>query len=173
MAVCIVVVTATSLLGVPSLDHAIRLPLSSLRCHTCFRSRPVLLSSPTAQPLVTTQARAVLALPAVLREDVEVARDKYAALESHRGILIPGEVDAIDRLLGLLAQTKGSPDLAAEHFEESLAFCRKGVTAPNWPGRFATTLTPCSSGTPMATARKQWPCWTSPWPSPVSWACAP
>ncbi len=36
----------------------------------------------------------------------------------------------LDRLLGLLAQTMGSPDLAAEHFEDALAFCRKGGVRP-------------------------------------------
>ena len=35
-----------------------------------------------------------------------------------------------DRLLGLLAQTMGSPDLAAEHFEDALAFCRNGGYRP-------------------------------------------
>ncbi len=37
---------------------------------------------------------------------------------------------ALDRLLGLLAQTMGSPDLAAEHFEDALGFCRKGGYRP-------------------------------------------
>jgi len=36
----------------------------------------------------------------------------------------------LDRLLGLLAQTMGSPDLAAEHFEDALAFCRRGGYRP-------------------------------------------
>ena len=35
-----------------------------------------------------------------------------------------------DRLLGLLAQTMESPDLAPEHFEDALAFCRKGGYRP-------------------------------------------
>ncbi len=34
------------------------------------------------------------------------------------------------RLLGLLAQTMGSPDLAAEHFEDALDFCRNGGYRP-------------------------------------------
>ncbi len=36
----------------------------------------------------------------------------------------------LDRILGLLAQTMGSPDLAVEHFEDALAFCRKGGYRP-------------------------------------------
>ena len=35
-----------------------------------------------------------------------------------------------DRLLGLLSQTMGSSDLAAEHFEDALAFCRTGGYRP-------------------------------------------
>ncbi len=34
------------------------------------------------------------------------------------------------RLLGLLAQTMGRLDLAAEHFEDALAFCRKAGYRP-------------------------------------------
>ncbi len=37
---------------------------------------------------------------------------------------------AFDRLLGLLAHTMGSPDKAAEHFEDALAFCRNGGYRP-------------------------------------------
>ena len=36
----------------------------------------------------------------------------------------------LDRLLGLLAQTMDNPDLAAEHFEDALAFCRKAGYRP-------------------------------------------
>ena len=37
---------------------------------------------------------------------------------------------SMDRLLGILAQTMGSPDQAAEHFEDALAFCRKAGYRP-------------------------------------------
>ena len=36
----------------------------------------------------------------------------------------------LDRLLGLLAQTMNNLDLAAEHFEDALAFCRKAGYRP-------------------------------------------
>ena len=36
----------------------------------------------------------------------------------------------LDRLLGLLAQTMDNPDLAVEHFEDALAFCRKASLRP-------------------------------------------
>ena len=34
------------------------------------------------------------------------------------------------RLLGLLAQTRGNPNQAGEHFEESLAYCRNAGYRP-------------------------------------------
>ena len=36
----------------------------------------------------------------------------------------------LDRLLGLLAQTMDNLDLATEHFEDALAFCRKAGYRP-------------------------------------------
>jgi len=37
---------------------------------------------------------------------------------------------SVDRLLGLLAQTMGNLDEAAEHFEDALGFCRKSGSRP-------------------------------------------
>ena len=67
---------------------------------------------------------AALALLAVLREDVEAAKDQYPALESYRGILVPSELNSFDRLLGLLSYTKGDLEQAKTHFEDTLTFCR-------------------------------------------------
>ena len=50
--------------------------------------------------------------------------------ESSRGTAAGYYSLVFDRILGLLAQTMGSPDLAAEHFEDALAFCRKGGFRP-------------------------------------------
>ncbi len=36
----------------------------------------------------------------------------------------------LDRLLGLLSQTMDNPDLAVAHFEDALAFCRRGGYRP-------------------------------------------
>ena len=58
------------------------------------------------------------------------AEEQYHALEPRRGTLLTWGMIAIDRLLGLLAQTMGQPDKAAEHFEEALAFCRKAGYRP-------------------------------------------
>jgi tetratricopeptide (TPR) repeat protein len=88
-----------------------------------------ILSSPTATPIVATAARAGLALLAVQRGDAAAAGEQYAALESGRGTLIHVFI-AADRLLGLLAQTMGNLDKAAEHFEDALAFCRRAGYRP-------------------------------------------
>ena len=66
---------------------------------------------------------------AVLRGDVNTAGVQYEALEARRGIVLPHGI-AIDRLLGLLAQTVGNLDQAIAHFEEALAFCRKAGYRP-------------------------------------------
>jgi hypothetical protein len=88
------------------------------------------LSSPSATPLLSLHARTGLALLAVLRRDVASAREQYAALEPKRGIMLQGGESATDHLLGLLAQTIGWLDKAAEHFEDALTFCRKAGYRP-------------------------------------------
>ena len=66
---------------------------------------------------------------AVVRGDVATAAKQYAALESHHGTMFTMLMN-VDRLLGLLAQTMGNLDGAAEHFEDSLSFCRKAAFRP-------------------------------------------
>ena len=59
------------------------------------------------------------------------AGEQYSHLRSLRGTMWPfcSWISA-DRLLGLLAQTMGNLDKAAEHFEDALAFCRKAGYRP-------------------------------------------
>jgi tetratricopeptide (TPR) repeat protein len=90
----------------------------------------MILSSPSAPPGYKVIARAGLGFMAAALGDVESAREQYAALVSQRGRLILWARSA-DRLLGLLAQTIGSLDQAAEHFEDALAFCRKASYRPD------------------------------------------
>ena len=63
---------------------------------------------------------------AVLRVNTATAWEQHTTLEPQRGAMLGFTVIASDRLLGLLAQTMGSLDQAADHFEDALAFCRKG-----------------------------------------------
>ena len=67
------------------------------------------LDSPSANPNVTTRARAGLALLAVQRADVAAAEEQYGALGSAKGIMLWWLISG-DRLLGLLAQTMGNLD---------------------------------------------------------------
>ena len=52
------------------------------------------------------------------------------ALESRSGTLLENSMLAADRLLGLLSHTMGNLDQSVEHFEVSMAFCRKAGYRP-------------------------------------------
>jgi hypothetical protein len=67
---------------------------------------------------------------AVLRNDSQAASEQYAAAKSVlTGMMIPFNF-YLGRLLGLLAQMMDNLDLAADHFEEALACCRKAGYRP-------------------------------------------
>ena len=84
-----------------------------------------LISSLSASPLVSSVARAGLALLAVLRQDETEVQEHYSALLALGGTMLHTGVIAVDRLLGLLSETAGKPDQAERHFEDALSFCRK------------------------------------------------
>ena len=88
------------------------------------------LSSPYTTPVISFYARTGLGLIAVQRGDAAAAGKQYAALEPRRGTSLSATAISCDRLLGLLAQTVGKLDKAAEHFEEALAFCRRAGYRP-------------------------------------------
>jgi DNA-binding CsgD family transcriptional regulator len=87
-----------------------------------------ILSSPFAMPYYALWSRAGLGMVAVLRGDVTAAAEQYQALESYHGSML--FTMSSDHLLGLLAHTMGSLDQSAEHFDDALAFCRKGGYRP-------------------------------------------
>jgi tetratricopeptide (TPR) repeat protein len=89
-----------------------------------------ILSSENPTPLWFEAARIGLAMSAVLTGDDGEAREQYNPLLLHRGTLFHQINMSADRLLGLLSQTMGDLDQAAEHFEEGLAFCRKAGYRP-------------------------------------------
>ena len=88
------------------------------------------LTAANSSTLNSLGARAGLGFLAVQRGDSAAAAEHYTSLASSRGIALPLSCFVSDRLLGLLSQTMGSPDLAAEHFEDALAFCRKSGYRP-------------------------------------------
>jgi ATP/maltotriose-dependent transcriptional regulator MalT len=87
------------------------------------------LSAPSAAPSFAKFARTGLALLALLRRDIEAAREQYDALASHRGTMSSFLISD-DRLLGLLSTTQGQLDQAMVHFEDALAFCRQAGYQP-------------------------------------------
>ena len=82
-----------------------------------------------SEPSVAFYAKAGLALVAVWKGDQSAAEEQYAYLLGQRGTMI-WVYSSVDRLLGLLSQTMGNLDKAAEHFEDALAFCRKAGYRP-------------------------------------------
>ncbi|MFQ6027721.1 MAG: LuxR C-terminal-related transcriptional regulator, partial [Dehalococcoidia bacterium] len=97
------------------------------RLHIAEGAAATVLSAVSATPLVSRFARLGLALMAVLRGDIEAAREQYLNLGLAAGsyLRISG-----DRVLGLLAQTMGELDQAVTHFENALTFCRKAGYRP-------------------------------------------
>ena len=95
----------------------------------CEEAARSVLSLPTTPPLVALIARIGLGLLAVHRDDVEEARQQYAALESTLPGIITAELSG-HRLLGLLSQTIGDLDDATVHFEDALAFCHNTGCRP-------------------------------------------
>ena len=83
------------------------------------------LSFPSAAPNVAQIALSGIALLAVVRKDVAAAQQGYDSLRQG-GTPATHLIASIDLLLGLLADTMGNLDQAAQHFEDALTFCRKG-----------------------------------------------
>jgi DNA-binding CsgD family transcriptional regulator len=133
------------LLGFPRLDRrwpledsypAIEIPMVARitgvmhRLDVAEKAAQAVLSSPSATPDRAQWARIGLALLAVQQGDAASAAEQYAHLESSRGRMTRAGTVTITRVLGLLAQIMGQVDLAASHFEDTLAFCRKAGYRP-------------------------------------------
>jgi ATP/maltotriose-dependent transcriptional regulator MalT len=89
----------------------------------------VILSAPSATPVVAKWARTGLALIAHFRGDIAAAREQYDALEANQST-ISSFLIADDRLLGLLSTTQGQFDRAIAHFKDALAFCGQAGYRP-------------------------------------------
>jgi hypothetical protein len=84
----------------------------------------IVLASPFTSPLFKLWVSTGLGLSAVIRKDVRDAAEQYDALAPSRGTMSLRLISG-DRLLGLLAVTMEKFDIAADHFEEAIAFCHK------------------------------------------------
>ena len=99
-----------------------RLELAAATAETARGKRSV-------NPLFATNAKTGLALLAVHQGDGSAAEEHYSYFLGQRGTMI-WTVASVDRLLGLLAQTTGNLDRAADHFEDALDFCRNAGYRP-------------------------------------------
>jgi len=98
------------------------------RLHIAEGAAKTVLSAESATPFITRYPRWGLALIAVIRGDVELAKEHYSALQSSAGTQLDGLNG--DRVLGLVARTIGEFERASEHFENALAFCREASYRP-------------------------------------------
>ena len=92
-----------------------------------------IISSPGLYSSAPQAARIGLALIAVQRGDGWAAQHLYDALEPLRGTIFPQYIApgvVTDGVLGLLAQTVGELDIAIDHFDDALSFCRKAGYRP-------------------------------------------
>jgi DNA-binding CsgD family transcriptional regulator/tetratricopeptide (TPR) repeat protein len=73
----------------------------------------------------------VHAVGAIVLGDASLASDLYPIFLPYRQSWTPSSrFIGIDRLLALLAETSGKPELATRHFDESIAFCEKAGILP-------------------------------------------
>ncbi|MCH9011025.1 MAG: hypothetical protein IIC21_10405, partial [Chloroflexi bacterium] len=123
----------------PNLDYSIVPMVIGVAARITGRARQfdiaesaadVALSSPSPILMFGQLARTGLALIAVERGDAAAAKEQYDALRTQLITMTPLNHICGHRVLGLLAQTIGLMDDAVDHFEDSLAFCRKAGARP-------------------------------------------
>ncbi len=113
-----------------------------------------LLSEASTTPIVAMYAKAGLALLAAHTDNQAEAAEHYTYFREHRGTMI-WTLTSVDRLLGLLSRTIGNLNLASDHFEDALAFCRKAGYRPElaWSCHdYAEALLQSSSTSDLAKA---------------------
>ena len=90
-----------------------------------------ILSSPLSNPSYRFFCLVGLGLLAVVQNDAAGASEQYKTLQSHQPSLNAYYFSTSrDHLLGLLAQTMGQLDLAANHFEQGIVSSRKAGYRP-------------------------------------------
>ena len=81
------------------------------------------------RPILVAHANIGLAFATAITPPHEFAQQRYDAIKALAGISIDGT--QIDWVLGLLAKCMGRLEDAANHFEDSLAFCRRAGYRPS------------------------------------------
>ena len=87
------------------------------------------LSSKSFNPFAAPFMRVGTAMLAVQRNDAAKSKENYSAITEASGTASSFIISG-GRLKGLLAQTMGELDQAAEDFEDALSFCRNGGMRP-------------------------------------------
>ena len=91
----------------------------------------VILSSSYADPLLELHAGIALSLIAARRGDRKMAAEQnLTQIAKMKGIMTPWGNISIDRLLGILTQTRGQIDAAEGHFNDAVTFCRRASYRP-------------------------------------------
>jgi DNA-binding CsgD family transcriptional regulator len=124
----------SGVVGVPLVDHE-----TGTRDGMDYAQEVIgaVVQLPYITPLVALNLKTGVALIAVVRGDVESAREQYTHLEPMRGTMLPpGGIVAADRVLGLLSVTMGRLDQAVAHFEEALASSRRAGRRDHLPGTY-------------------------------------
>ena len=106
-----------------------RITGSTDRSGTAGKAAEAVLSELSVTPIFAINATTALALLTVEAGNSSAAEDYYDDLLRYKGTMI-WTVASVDRLLGLLSHTMNSLDQAADHFEDSLALCRKAGYRP-------------------------------------------
>ena len=99
------------------------------RLEIASEAAEAILSNRSVNPRVAIEARAALALLAVINGNQLAAEEHYAGLLGQRGTMIY-TFSSVDRLLGLLSRTIDNGDQAIGHFEDGLTFCQMAGYKP-------------------------------------------
>jgi tetratricopeptide (TPR) repeat protein len=90
------------------------------------------LALPRLAPIIVRLVNSGLAMIAVQTRDAAAAEELYRTLESAGGTVNFHVGLSFDRLLALLAATRGRADTAVAHFEHALVFCERAGYRPEY-----------------------------------------
>ena len=123
----------------PTLEHALVALTAPLVTRICGEDHFLAEAETATKAVFSTEsrltymdwdARTALALLAENRSDADLARQQYQLLLPYAGTVLLFVMVSTDRMLGILAKTMGNLDLAIEHFDSSLGFCRDAGYLP-------------------------------------------
>ncbi|NQW15976.1 MAG: protein kinase [Chloroflexi bacterium] len=93
-------------------------------------SRKALDVQPPLPPLARQQHQVSVSLDMILNRDASHAKELYEELMPSSGTMVISDSLSGDHLLGLLADLSGESNVAVEHFEAAMVFCRDAGYRP-------------------------------------------